>query len=152
MSSYEQIRIAQTTEAERKLIGFLTPEERRDVLVREALTKQRRNDEQLLQDYLERIRSRQLAAAGVDPEGRPYATNGKIFYYPDENEPMTSIGRVPGHENMHVLQKADGSFAFIDAEDLSEMLSEQQRLDEQHFAGEVDRIKARGGKPRLQDS
>jgi len=152
MGSYEQIRIAETTEAERNLIGFLTPEERRDALVQGALAKHRRNDEQLLQEYEERIRSHQLAPQGVDPEGRPYATNGKRFYNPDEHEPMTSMGRMPGHLNIHVLQKADGSYAFIKAEDLREMPTEQQRLDDQHFHSELDRIKARDGAPWRQDS
>jgi hypothetical protein len=78
MASYEQIRIAETTEEERNLIGYLSPEERRDLLVQGALAKQRRDDAHLLEDYKERIRSRQLAPAGVDPEGRPYATNGKM--------------------------------------------------------------------------
>lgn len=150
MGSYEQIRIAETTEAERNLISFLTPEERRDALVQEALAKHRRTDEQLLLEYQERIRSHQLMPQGVDPEGRPYATNGKIFYFADENEPMTSMGRMPGHLDIHVLQKADGSYTFLEAENLREMLTEQQRLDNQQFRGEVDRIRER--KPRLQDS
>ena len=150
MASYEQVRIAETTEAERNLISFLTPEERRDALVREAREKHRRNDEQLLLEYQERIRSHQLAPVGVDPEGRPYATNGKMFYLPDENEPMTSMGRMPGYLDIHVLQKADGSYAFTNTEDLREVPTEQQRLDDQQFRGEVGRIRER--KPRLQDS
>ncbi len=150
MGSYEQIRIAETTEAERNLISFLTPEERRDALVQEALAKHRRNDGQLMQDYEERIRSRQLMPQGVDPEGRSYATNGKIFYYPDENEPMTSMGRMPGHLDIHVLQKADGSYVFIDAEDLLEVPTEQQHHDNQQFRGGLGHIRER--KSRLQDS
>lgn len=153
MATTEQIRIADTTEAERNLISFLTPEERRDALVREGRAKQHRNDEQLARDQLERIleriRTRQLAPVGIDAHGTPYATNGKVFYYPDENVPMTSLGRVPGRENMHVLQKEDGSFAFIDADGLRDVPTEQERFDNLQFRGELDRIRER--KPRLQE-
>jgi hypothetical protein len=150
MATTEQIRIATPTEAERNLISSLTPEERRDLLAQGALAKKRRDDAQLLEEYKERIRSRQLAPAGVDPENRPYATNGKRFYYPNENEPMTSLGRMPGYLDTHVLQKEDGTIVFIADEDLRPWPTDQERVHHQQFQGELDGIREQ--EPWLQDS
>jgi hypothetical protein len=63
---------------------------------------------------------------------------------------MTSLGRMPGYLNTHVLQKEDGTIVFINEEDLRAWPTDQERLNHQQFQGELDRI--REHKPRLQDS
>jgi hypothetical protein len=49
-----------------------------------------------------------------------------------------------------VFQKGDGTFAFIEHEDLRPWPTDQERLNHQQFEGELDGIRDR--KPRWQES
>ena len=108
----EMIRIEQMSEAERALIGLLAPAERRDALLQAAQAKQRRISADLMREHLDRIRSGDLAPLTHMDDGRPYPTNGRTIYYQDQTEPMADIGRVPGHDGMHVCRRLDGSLFF----------------------------------------
>ena len=109
----EMTRIEQMSEPERSLINILSPQERKEVLVKAAQIKARNADRQLFTAYLDRIRSGEIAPQTSDETGRPYPTNGRTWYYQNEQEPMTDIGRVPGHDGMYVLRKHDGSLFFV---------------------------------------
>lgn len=108
----ELLRIEVMNEDERTMIGLLSMQERKDILVQAAQVKQRQVDKRLMKQYLGRIRSGDIAPQINDPDGFPYPTNERICFYKDEKVAMTDLGRVPGHDGMHVLRKPDGSLFF----------------------------------------
>lgn len=116
----EMIRVETMSEAERTMIGLLAPAERRDVLLQAAQAKQRRISADLMREHLDRIRRGELAPLIHMEDGRPYPTNGRTIYYQDQTEPMEDIGRVPGHDGMHVCRRRDGSLFFAGGYNLRE--------------------------------
>jgi hypothetical protein len=121
MAETEMVRVAALSEAERVAVNALTPFERKVSLVHDGQVKMRNADKQLFREHLDRIRSGEVAPQTNDIEtGRPYPTNGQLFYYQNDTEPMEDIGRVPGHDGMHVLKKRDGSLFFTGGYNLRE--------------------------------
>ena len=108
----EMLRIEAMNEDERTIMSLLSPQERKDILVRSAQAKQRRIDNRLMKQHLDRIRSGEVQPQIYDVDGFPYPTNGRTVFYKNEKEPMTDLGRVPGHDGMHVLRKQDESLFF----------------------------------------
>jgi len=116
----EMVRIEQMSDAEKAIIGLLTPAERRDALLLAAQAKQRRISADLMREHLDRIRRGELSVLTHMEDGREYPTNGRMVFYQDRQEPMRDIGRVPGHDGMHVLRKSDGSLVFAGGYNLRE--------------------------------
>ncbi|HNP70823.1 MAG TPA: hypothetical protein PKK15_06940 [Kouleothrix sp.] len=108
----EMTRIEHMSDAERTVIGLLTPQERKDALLEAARSKQRRVSADLMREHLDRIRRGEIAPLTHSEDGQPYPTNGRTVYYQSKNEPMEDTGRVPGHDGMHVLRKQDGTLFF----------------------------------------
>ena len=109
MPETEMTRIAKMSEPERSLINILSPQERKDTLVKAAQIKARSADRKLMRDYLDRVRSGEVAYQIIDPDsGRPYPTNGRMTSFRNEQEQMEDVGRVPGHEGLHVLRRPNG--------------------------------------------
>jgi hypothetical protein len=114
-------RIEEMSNPERTLVNLLTPLERKEALVRAAQVKARNADRGLMAAYLNRIRSGEIAPQTlVEDTGKPYPTNGRTWYYQNEQEPLTDLGRVPGYEDMHVLRKPDGTLVFAGGFNLRE--------------------------------
>jgi len=109
----EMLRVETMSEAERTLIGLLTPTERRDVLTRAAQAKQRRLNQDLLKEYIQRVLRGEIELRTQTEDGRTYPTIGETFYYQNEKEPMQEVGRVPGHEGIHVLRLTNGGLTAI---------------------------------------
>lgn len=116
----EMTRIETMSEAERTLIGLLSPMERKDALLTAARAKQRRVNADLMREHLDRIRRGELQPLTHMDDGRPYPTNGRTVYYQAQTEPMEDLGRVPDHDGMHVCRKQDGSLFFAGGYNLRE--------------------------------
>src|SRR2546429_921225 len=108
----EMLRIETMNEDERTIIGLLSMQERKNILVRSAQVKQRRIDNRLMKQHLDRIRSGEVAPQVNDADGFPYPTNGRTVFYKNEKEPMIDLGRVPDHDGVHVLRRKDDSLFF----------------------------------------
>lgn len=109
----EMLRIETMSEAERTLIGLLTPAERRDVLTRAAQAKQQRLNQDLLKEHIQRVLRGEIEIQTQTEDGRIYPTIGKTFFYQNEKEPMEEVGRVPGHSGIHVLRLPNGALTAI---------------------------------------
>lgn len=109
----EMLRIETMSEAERTLIGILTPTERREVLTHAAQAKQRRLNQDVLKEYIQRVLRGEIEIRTQTEDGRTYPTIGSTFYYQNEKEPMEDIGRVPGHEGIHILRLPGGGLTAI---------------------------------------
>lgn len=130
----EMLRVETMSEAEKTLIGLLSPVERRSILVQAAQAKQRRLNKELLREFVQRVLRGEVEVQTLTDDGRPYPTLGKTFYFQNETTPMEEIGRVPGHTGISVLRLPDGSLTAINGfslrrpneiwEDLSANLSE----------------------------
>lgn len=113
MPESEMVRVSVLSEEERVAVGALSSQERKAALVAAGQIKMRNADRKLFRAYLERIHSGEVAPQTLmEDTGRPYPTNGRTVYFRDHTEPMEDIGRVPGHDGMHVLRKRDGSLFF----------------------------------------
>lgn len=117
----EMMRIEQMSEAERTLVGMLTPAERRNALLKAAQVKQRQVNRQLMREHLDRLRSGELSPQTVDPvTGRQYEFVGRTVYHRDQHEPLLDLGYVPDHDGMHVLKRRDGTLFFTGGSNLRE--------------------------------
>ena len=67
----EMLRIETMNEDERTIIGLLSTQERKDILVRSAQAKQRRIDNRLMKQHLDRIRSGEVQPQTCDVDGFP---------------------------------------------------------------------------------
>lgn len=53
----------------------------------------------------------EILAGKVQPEAA--LTDGQIFYYRNDNEPLVSIGRMPGNNGIHILRRLNGILTAI---------------------------------------
>ena len=60
-----------------------------------------------LKDLKTRLESGEMQPA------RGAADDGETFFYQNEQEPLTSLGRVPGVDWLYVLEREDGSLLLM---------------------------------------
>lgn len=107
----EMTRVVIADDTARELINLLTPEERAVALVKAGEAKHRTLDKKLMTLHLQRIVKGELQPLTHHEHGTYWGV-GETLYVRNSTEKYIGLGRVPGHDGIHVLRNAEGRIVF----------------------------------------
>jgi hypothetical protein len=108
------VRTAALTPAELHVIGLLSPEERRSILVSAGLSRQQQLNEELRQTMIDRVCRGEITPVQADPAtGQHYAGVGQRITLPGVAGELEDMGRVPNYSDLHVFRATDGTLRVL---------------------------------------